>query len=295
MKYLEEFTGFLTHEKRYSIHTVVSYRNDLQQFMSFCSCQEPPVPAEEADYRLIRAWMVKLMEEGIGPRSVARKLSAVKAFFRYLVKRGLANRNPADRIRAPRQEKKLPRFVEEEEINHLLDRYEFGDDYRGMRNRLIIETLYLTGMRRAELIRMREDDVDFEKVQVRVTGKRNKQRIIPLTRAYLDQLTEYVEMKRQHFGGVTFPALFLTQHGKPMYPRLVYRVVNHYLSLVTTMEKKSPHVLRHSFATHLLNRGADLNAIKELLGHANLSATQVYTHNTFEKLKQIYKQAHPRA
>ncbi|HDR89396.1 MAG TPA: tyrosine recombinase XerC [Bacteroidetes bacterium] len=295
MKYLEEFIGFLTHEKRYSIHTVVSYRNDLQQFMSFCAGQEPPVPAGEADYRLIRAWMVKLMEEGISSRSVARKLSAVKAFFRYLVKRGLVDRNPADRIRAPRQEKKLPRFVEEEEINHLLDRYEFGDDYRGMRNRLIIETLYLTGMRQAELIRMREMDVDFGKGQVRVTGKRNKQRIIPLTRAYLEQLTEYLEMRRQHFARESFPALFLTQHGKPLYPRLVYRVVNHYLRLVTTMEKKSPHILRHSFATHLLNRGADLNAIKELLGHANLSATQVYTHNTFEKLKQIYKQAHPRA
>lgn len=155
MKFLEEFIGFLTHEKRYSIHTVISYRNDVQQFVSFCAGQEPSVPAQDADYRVIRAWMVHLMEEGVSPRSVARKLSAVKAFFRYLVKRGVVERNPADRVRAPKQEKKLPRFVEEEDINRLLDRYEFGDDYAGVRNRMIIETLYLTGIRQAELIRMR--------------------------------------------------------------------------------------------------------------------------------------------
>ncbi len=295
MNVLEEFIGYITHEKRYSSHTVRSYRNDLGQFVDFCERQEPPVRAELADHHLVRSWVVNLMDQGISARSVARKLSTLKSFFRYQIRQGRQTQNPAERVQAPRQKKKLPRFVEEEPINQLLDRFDFGEDYAGMRNRMIIETFYLTGMRLSELIGLKERDVDQAQGMLKVLGKRNKERLIPLTREYLHHLSAYLEVRQKTMPDSEAPELFLTEKGKALYPRLVYRIVNRYLTLVTTVEKKSPHVLRHSFATHMLNHGADLNAIKELLGHANLSATQVYTHNTFEKLKKIYEQAHPRA
>jgi integrase/recombinase XerC len=209
------------------------------------------------------------------------------------MKEGVISVNPVLKVLSPKSEKKLPVFVREPQMDHLLDDIEFGDDYKGMRNRLIIETFYNTGMRIAELINIKTYDVDLGKQVIKVLGKRNKERILPLSPEFAKILESYARIKEE-----TFPQsewFFFTYKGNRLYQRFVYRVVHKYLALVTTLDKKSPHVLRHTFATHMLNKGADLNAIKELLGHANLSATEVYTHNTFEKLKSVYKQAHPRA
>ena len=238
---------------------------------------------------------MELMESGNTARTANRKISALKTYFKYLLKEGIITVNPVAKVLTPKSDKKLPVFVNENQMNHLLDDIEFGDDFSGFRNRLIIETFYNTGARLSELISLKVTDVDFSQQVMKVLGKRNKERIIPLSSSFSDLLEKYSQTRE-----VTFPNdgnewLFLTGTGKKLYPRLVYRIVNRFLSLVTTLDKKSPHILRHTFATHILNQGADLNAIKELLGHANLSATEVYTHNTFEKLKSVYKQAHPRA
>ena len=295
MNYLEKFIGYLKYEKRYSSNTVISYENDLRQYVAFCQNQLPPAEAVTAGHRLIRSWVVHLMDEGLAARSVNRKLSTLKTFYRYLLHMGVISQNPVDRVQSPKQGKKLPRFVEEKQINELLDKFEFGEDFAGIRNRMVIETFYLTGMRLSELIHLQDTDIDKARAIVKVLGKRNKERLIPLTAGFVKNISDYLNARNQAFPGYEGKWLFVTGRGVQMYPNMVYRIVNKYLRLVTTVEKKSPHILRHSFATHLLNRGADLNSIKELLGHANLSATQVYTHNTFEKLKKVYRQAHPRA
>ncbi len=292
MRFFNDYIDYLRFQKRYSEHTVNAYRNDILQFAAFLGDEDHRPGWEEVTDRQVRAWMIALMDEGISPRSVNRKLSSLKSFYRYLQRKGV-KADPTAGISGPKTGKPLPAFVRENEINELLDTWEFGDDFEGQRNKMIIEMLYGTGMRRAELIGLREEDVRFGERIIRVTGKRNKQRQIPLLPELAEKLEAYLEVKREMFPGVTW--LFVTSKGKQMYPRLLYRVVHKYLGLVTSLTKKSPHVLRHTFATHLLNRGADLNAIKEILGHANLSATQIYTHSTFEKLKRVYKQAHPRA
>ncbi len=292
MRFFNDYIDYLRFQKRYSEHTVNAYRNDILQFAAFLGDEDHRPGWEEVTDRQVRAWMIALMDEGISPRSVNRKLSSLKSFYRYLQRKGV-KADPTAGISGPKTGKPLPAFVRENEINELLDTWEFGDDFEGQRNKMIIEMLYGTGMRRAELIGLREEDVRFGERIIRVTGKRNKQRQIPLLPELAEKLEAYLEVKREMFPGVTW--LFVTSKGKQMYPRLLYRVVHKYLGLVTSLTKKSPHVLRHTFATHLLNRGADLNAIKEILGHANLSATQIYTHSTFEKLKKVYKQAHPRA
>jgi integrase/recombinase XerC len=203
--------------------------------------------------------------------------------------------NPMDKVLSPKQSKQLPGFVESGKMDELLDGHDFEDNFSGLRNRMIIELLYITGMRQSELIGLRDEDIDLHELNIRIRGKRDKQRIIPFDRAYIEVIRKYLNLRNENFPGRETAHLLLTDKGKPLYPKFVYKVVNSYLRFVTTMEKRSPHILRHTFATHMLNRGADLNAIKEILGHANLSATQVYTHNTFEKLIRIYKQAHPRA
>jgi integrase/recombinase XerC len=235
------------------------------------------------------------MDGGIKPVSVHRKISCLRVFFRYLRKEGAIKGDPLEKVVLPKRKKSLPVFVSEQSLDNLLDGNNFGSDFTGMRNRTIVEMLYMTGMRRAELIGLRIPDVDLQSGQVKVTGKRNKQRIIPLTKPFTEKLNEYLRMRNENAKGVSSDWFFITDKGNKLYDKYVYNVVTGYLSMVTTIEKKSPHVLRHTFATHMLNRGADLNVIKEFLGHANLSATQIYTHNTFEKLKKIYKQAHPRA
>ena len=295
MGFKESFLQYLQIEKRYSPHTIRSYKNDLDQFFTYLSDNDMPSQPGEITAHQIRAWIVSLMDSGIKPVSVHRKISCLRVFFRYLRKEGAIKGDPLEKIVLPKRNKSLPVFVSEQSLDNLLDSNDFGTDFAGIRNRTIIEMFYLTGMRRAELIGLRIADVDLRGALVKVTGKRNKQRIIPLTKPFTVRLDEYLKMRNENERGVSSEWFFITDKGNKLYDKYVYNVVRGYLSMVTTIEKKGPHVLRHTFATHMLNHGADLNVIKEFLGHANLSATQVYTHNTFEKLKKIYKQAHPRA
>ncbi len=289
----ESFLQYIRTEKRYSRHTVTSYKNDLDQFFEWLGVNAPDLAPEGVTSGEVRAWMISLIERGCVTGTVHRKMSALRAFFRYMRKHGMSSTDPMSGVKLPKKAKQLPVFVAEEALDRLLDDYQFGDNFSGVRDRTIIEFLYLTGMRRSELISLRDEDVDLSSGQVRVTGKRNKQRVIPLVGSFIKSLEVYLESRSK--AGHAGDWFFVTEKGNKMYDKGVYNIVKRYLSMVTTVEKKSPHVLRHTFATHMLNHGADLNSIKELLGHASLSATQVYTHNTFEQLKKVYKQAHPRA
>jgi integrase/recombinase XerC len=295
MSHKESFLQYLKIEKRYSPHTVRSYLNDLDQFHSFLSSlgpDEDPVAVTSHD---IRAWIVSMIDNDYSTVSVHRKISCLRVFYRYLRKEGIIKSDPLEKVVLPKRKKTIPVFVEEAAMNNLLDNYVFGEDFAGIRNRTIIEMLYLTGMRRSELTGLLSIDVDLSEGSVKVTGKRNKQRIIPVIKSFIPHLEEYIRVRDESVPKSNGGWFFITEKGNKLYDKYVYNTVNSYLAMVTTIEKKSPHILRHTFATHMLNHGADLNSIKELLGHANLSATQVYTHNTFEKLKKVYKQAHPRA
>ncbi|MCF8223836.1 MAG: tyrosine-type recombinase/integrase [Bacteroidales bacterium] len=291
----ESFLDYLRFEKHYSQHTVRSYENDIGQFFSFINMHMGSDDIRDIRTADIRSWMVSMIDEGYSTITVHRKISSLRTFFKYAMRRGELDSSPVENIVLPRKGKSLPVFVEEASLDTLLDTYDFGSDYSGIRDRAIIDLLYTTGIRRAELIAIRTDDVDLSSRTLKVRGKRSKERIVPLIASFCEGLAGYMEKRSEEFPGTEEPALFLTDRGKALYDKFVYNTVSRYLEMVTTVEKKSPHVLRHSFATHMLNHGADLNSIKEMLGHANLSATQVYTHNTFEKLKKVYKQAHPRA
>jgi integrase/recombinase XerC len=295
MSHKESFLEYLQTEKRYSPHTVRSYLNDLDQFYLFLSSLGLPDDPGQVTSHDIRAWIVSMIDNSYTTVSVHRKISCLRVFFRYLRKEGIVKSDPLEKVVLPKRKKTLPVFIEEEALVNLLDNYSFGDSFAGIRNRTIIELLYTTGMRRSELIGLRNSDVDLAEGLVKVTGKRNKQRIIPLVKPFIQRVQEYIKVRDEIYTSVNDAWFFITDKGNKLYDKYVYNTVNSYLAMVTTIEKKSPHILRHTFATHMLNRGADLNSIKELLGHANLSATQVYTHNTFEKLKKVYKQAHPRA
>jgi integrase/recombinase XerC len=295
MRHKESFLQYLQTEKRYSPHTVRAYLNDLDQFFSYLSTLNSKVDPQVITSHDIRSWIVKMLNEGYSTVSVHRKISCLRVFYRFLRKEGVVRHDPLEKVVLPKLKKRLPVFVREEALDKLLDEYDFGDDYRGLLNRTIIEMLYVTGMRRSELTGLKNSDVDLTGATVKVTGKRNKQRIIPLVRSFTSRLEEFIRLRDKSLGTGSDGWLFVTAKGNKLYDKYVYNVVRSYLAMVTTIEKKSPHILRHTFATHMLNRGADLNSIKEFLGHANLSATQIYTHNTFEKLKKIYKQAHPRA
>ncbi len=289
----ESFINYLKYEKRCSSHTVVAYQHDLDQFVQFCTDSVGEFDINKVDSKLVREWVVSLMENKLSPRSVHRKLSSVKMFFKHLMKMELIDANPVMSVPLPKVRKKLPGFVGEKNLHHLLDDGFFSKDFSGIRDKLIVEMLYGTGVRLSELLNLNENHIDLKSYQIKVTGKRNKERIIPFPRTLKPLIEEYRLLKKEQFGfegGV----LLLTDKGEPAYEKLIYRVVKTNLSKVTSLEKRSPHVLRHTYATHLLNKGADLNAVKELLGHSNLSATEIYTHTTFEKLHRIYEQAHPR-
>ena len=291
----QNFINYLQFEKRYSIHTVTAYKNDLEQFSFFMKEQYNTEDIMFSDYMMIRSWMVKLMEEKNTTRTVNRKISSLKTYFKYLIKEGKLSDNPMKKIISPKNSKRLPEFVEEDKIKNLLDNVDFGSGFSAIRDRLIIEMFYATGMRLSELVNLKTADVNLFSCTLKVLGKRNKERILPFYSELKDLILDYQNAIKKEIGEINHEYFFVTDKGTQIYQKMVYRLVTHYLGEVTTLTKKSPHVLRHTFATHMLNKGADLNAIKELLGHANLSATQIYTHNTIEKLKTIYKQAHPKA
>lgn len=285
------FLEYLQYEKRFSNHTVLAYTKDLEQFFTYLQNTYEIKELQEISHTFIRSWIVSMMNDKMSSRSVNRKITTLKTFYKYLLRQQVVKENPMLKIQSPKTSKRLPVFVEKDNMNTLLDTMEFGNDFDGQRNKLIIELLYATGMRLSEMINLKLANVNLSDSQLKVLGKRNKERIIPFNDALKQQIEAYLkqdEVKVSEY-------LFVTKNGKKLYEKFVYRVVNKYLSEVTSIQKKSPHVLRHTFATHMLNNGADLNAIKELLGHANLSATQVYTHNTVEKLKNVHKQAHPKA
>jgi integrase/recombinase XerC len=293
MTRIDEFLIYLQAELRYAAHTVKAYETAIRQFHAFC--REKGNEGMDLHYKTIRSWVVAQMDAGITPRTVHRKLTSLRTYCKYLIKAGELDSNPLDKVLKPRVSKRNPVFVDEKDMDHLLDDFDFGDDFEGIRNRLVLDLLYQTGMRRSELLGLKTASPDPSSGSIRVTGKRNKERVIPLSDELMAAIDRYLVLRNEVAGDQTEDALIITARGKPAYDSLIYRIVTKYLAMVTTLDKKSPHVLRHTFATHMLNRGADLNAIKELLGHSNLSATQVYTHNTFKKLKSIYNDAHPRA
>lgn len=295
---LQSFLQFLQFEKRYSEHTIAAYRRDLEQLSVFLAEQPGSPSLEKAQSVHIRQWLVQLLNQGISSRSINRKLSSCKTFYRFAEKKGVIDSNPMVKVTAPKTKKRLPEYVDQKPMAYLLEVMAEDDSFVGIRNRLIIELLYSTGMRRSELIGLQEQDIDIAKGTIKVLGKGNKERLIPFGPDLKRSLEAYMTSKSNYLeesGIMSEKALLITEKGAAMYPKLVYSIVQDALGLVTTQDKKSPHVLRHSFATHMLNAGADLNAIKELLGHASLAATQVYTHNEIEVLKEVYKQAHPRA
>ena len=290
------FLDYIAYEKRYSPLTLVSYRTDLEQFRDFLKNNYETEDLTAASYQMIRSWIVQMLESGQVSRTVNRKISTLRSYYKFLLKENLVSENPMTRVIVPKTSKRLPVFVENENMEKLFDTINFGETFEGERDRMILELFYASGMRLSELINLKEGDLDLGLGSMRITGKRNKMRIVPLTSNTSKLLSDYIEIKQKHFNNHNnSDYLFVTNKGSKLYPKMVYRTVRKYLSIVTTISKKSPHVLRHTFATHMLNNGADLNAIKEILGHASLSATQVYTHNTVEKLKQVYQKAHPRA
>ena len=277
-------------EKRYSIHTLVSYESDLIQFDNYLTNVYDGVSLTSVEMIHVRSYMVELLELHLAKSSVARKISTIKSLYKFLKKEQVINSSPVQLLETPKIDKRLPTFIKEDEIASLFEEFKFEDSFTGKRDKLILVLLYQTGIRLSEIIGLNNKDVRAQ--EIKVLGKRNKERIIPLSSITNSLVIEYMKIKNDLFQ--ESKPFFITDKGNKLYEKFVYRKVNYYLSKVSSKQKKSPHILRHTFATHMLNNGADLNAIKEILGHENLSATQVYTHNTFQKLKSIHKQSHPR-
>ena len=288
-----DFFSYLNLQKRFSPLTTQSYQNDLNQFFNFLRAELSSFTLPDITHHHIRGFISDLMDKGVATSSVNRKLSALKSFFRYLLRNGQVTKNPAQKIQGPKMPRRLPVFIDESQLGMVFSTLEFKPGFEGVRDKLLVDILYQTGIRRAELIGLKESDVDLVNLQITVLGKRNKERVIPFNIELKRAFKNYLDCKARE--GLNHPALLVSERNKPLSPQKVSLVVTTVLSAVTTGSKKSPHVLRHSFATHLLNNGADINAVKELLGHANLSATQIYTHNTIDKLKKSYNQAHPRS
>jgi len=291
----EKFTDYLRFEKRFSPHTVIAYKNDLAQFEIYLQSVYQIEKLEEINHPIVRSWIVSMMESKISARTVNRKITTLKTFWKFLLREKKVTINPMLKIQSPKISKRLPVFVEKTQMENLLEIVEFSNDFKGIRNKLIIEMFYGTGMRLSELLGLKDIDINFNKMTVKVLGKRNKERIIPIHQTLKDSLKQYLLFCEKEIAPREDDFLFVNEKGKKLSRIIVYKTIKAYLGAVTTLEKKSPHVLRHTFATHMLNNGADLNAIKELLGHTNLSATQIYTHNTIEKLKNVHKKAHPKA
>ena len=294
--HIEKFIEYIQFEKRFSQNTIIAYKKDLSQFSEYIILEYQLNHIDKANYQMIRSWIVYLVGKSVSSGTINRKLSALKSYFKYLLKEAVIIENPMVKIISPKSNKRLPEFVGKDNMESLFKDVEFNEGFVGQRDKLIIEMLYFTGMRLSELINLKDIDIDLYNQQIKVLGKRNKERFIPFSLVLQNSIENYLKIRKKDINQVEQNHYFLvTQKGKKVYEKLVYRTVNSYLGKVSTLRKKSPHVLRHTFATHMLNNGADLNAIKELLGHANLAATQIYTHNTIDQLKSIYKQAHPRA
>lgn len=290
---IQSFLQYIRFEKRFSAHTIKAYQSDLDQFSKFLEDTYEVKESSEVIHPMIRSWIVQMMEAGVSTRSINRKITTLKTFFKFQLRKEEVKVNPMSKVQSPKTSKRLPVFIDQNKMELLFNEKNFGNGFEGLRDLLMLELLYSTGMRLSELIGLTDASINLYQSQLKVLGKRNKERIIPFTHKLKSAIQKYLEERNKIFPSAV--SFFVTDSGKPMYPKFVYRVVTRHLAEVTTLDKKSPHVLRHTFATHMLNNGADINSVKELLGHANLSATQVYTHNTIEKLKKVYKQAHPRA
>lgn len=289
----KKFYDYLQFEKHYSEHTIKAYRTDLEQFISFNNSSSDEDLLKGLTRQNLRGWIVFLLDKGQTASSVHRKISSIRRFCHFLLQEGLIAVNPAQGLILPKRSRRSTPFVPEVQMEDLLERVEFGDDFDGIRDRFVIDLLYHTGIRLAELLKIRMQDLDQTGNLLKVTGKRNKERIIPFNDTLKETLSQYLKLRNGMV--VKGDYLIVTKNGEAAYPKLIYRIVHSYLSVVSSISQKSPHTIRHTFATHLLNRGADLGAIKELLGHANLSATQIYTHNDINSLSKVYKRAHPRA
>ena len=287
---IKNFLDYLTIEKRYSAHTTVSYRNDLNQFNLYLSESYSGIEFKKVEMIHVRSYMVHLLESKLAKSTVARKVSSIKSLYKFMKKEQLISSSPIQLLETPKLDSRLPVFLKEEEVVNLFEEFKFEDSFSGKRDKMILYLFYQTGIRLSELIGIK--DVDVRNGELKVLGKRNKERIIPLSNNIQPLIDQYLNLKDEL--GFKKKYFFVTDNGNKLYEKFVYRKVNYYLSMVSSKQKKSPHILRHTFATHMLNNGADLNSIKEILGHENLSATQVYTHNTFQKLKSIHKQSHPR-
>ena len=290
---VKSFIKYLQLEKRFSPHTITAYSKDLQQFTSFLNDVFEISLIVEAQHTHLRGWVVDLMDSGLTARTVNRKIASIKSLYKFLQRRQLIEVNPASRLKSLRVPKGLPSFVKESEMENLLGRMTFDEGFEGKRDKFLLEMLYATGMRLSELIGLTDESINYYDKTVKVLGKRNKERIVPLHKEVIDLVETYKELKKDV--PKKSDKLIVTNSGTDLYPQFVYKTVKKYLAQVTTLSKRSPHVLRHTFATHLLNKGADLNAVKDLLGHASLASTQVYTHNSIEKLKAVFDQAHPKA
>jgi integrase/recombinase XerC len=293
--HISAFTDYLTFQKRYSQHTVTSYKNDLTGFFNFIDAQYGLISLPEIKVSMVRSWLALLKEHKITSKSINRKISTLKSFFKFQLKMGKIEMNPATAVTSLKLKSRLPSFIDQKDINTLFQHVEFPDSWEGKTNRLLLMIFYQTGIRLSELIGIKESQVDPSNGTLKVLGKGNKERIIPVNNELLRQINLYVEEKNGQLDTSKNGFLLINKNGKKLYPKYVYNIVRKYLGDVSTNERKSPHVLRHSFATHLTNNGADINAVKELLGHSSLASTQIYTHNSITKLKEIHKQAHPKS
>jgi integrase/recombinase XerC len=298
---IRSFFEYLKYEKRYSAHTLTSYQTDITGFFDYLETQFGGIPIKQIDHNFIRSWLAGLKDNGLSSRSINRKISCLRSFFKYCLKTGMVDASPMIKVTGPKSGKRLPVFVKEDDSRKLMETLGHStEDWKSLNAQLLITVFYSTGMRLSELINLKERQVDAGRCQVKVLGKGNKERIIPVSKELVTLIRDYIDQKKKRLPGQeraekTDPVLLVTEKGKKLYPKYAWLLVNEVLGKSSSLDKRSPHVLRHSFATHLMNNGANLNAVKELLGHSSLAATQVYTHNTIEKLKVIHKRSHPKA
>lgn len=290
--YLPDFQHYLRFEKRYSRHTLTAYSTDLLQLACYLEENYPTIPVDKITHSQLRGWLALLKENKLSGTSINRKISSASNYFSFLIRKGICTQNPTKLLHAVRTSKNLPYFLKESETEELLNKVEFGEDFEGNTKHLILELLYTCGLRRAELLALKESDIEWNQKQLLVLGKGNKERLIPISESLLDKLRHYISLKRKEHGPK--PQLFVRANGEPLYEKYIYHTVKEYLSKVCSLQKRSPHVLRHTFATHLLNQGASIQAIKELLGHSSIAATQIYTHINIDKLKKVHKLNHPK-